>query len=298
MLASAAVLVIAACNTRLLVEEGEDEPWTGNDPSCPATLPPGGPGTCDVAEGLVCAFEFSDTSNPGYVTRQLCGCFEASSTERRWLCYMGESSPWDCPDEEPSSGDPCFGHFGKSCSYPERSYCTCAEDPGTWSCQEEGRDDLTPPPSTIPAGKAVNALTSEERAEWCDWYVTLFNGPGYPEPPPSAVDENGYTMNNGCYGAQGHPCNAKVPTISSGDCEANLGLTSCEAPISELSDCVTTVIDVCWPSPHGCARYFERTGCNGTIATEWDGSAGSNGGTGGTGGSSGVTRDVCSVRVR
>ena len=75
-----------------------------------------------------------------------------------------------------------------------------------------------------------------------------------------------------------------------------------------------TVHDLCWPSPHGCARYLERPGCDGSIvlsktgrpATHPTGGTGSvgSGGTGntGTGGAAGSgvvpERPFCSIRVQ
>lgn len=258
------VLSLAACNARMIVEDDPaEEPWAGNAADCPVGLMGGTP--CTVAEGQVCVQDIESTVNIGYHDRSLCGCFEASSTERRWFCYLGESAPWECPEAEPSNGERCFGHFGTSCTYPERTNCTCSERSGTWKCEEQGRTDLVAPPSSVPAETPISALSAEERAEWCDWYTTVFNGPGYPEPPAAAVDAMGYTVNTGCNLAWDFPCQAMVPTVASSDCEANLALASCDAPIAELSDCLLTVVDSCWPSPHGCARYLERPGCNGTM---------------------------------
>ena len=311
--AGVAILLFAACNAQMLVEEEPaDEPWAGNAADCPATPVEGT--VCTVAEGQVCALDYEDMYNAGYRSRSLCGCFEASSSERRWYCYMGESGPGECPATEPSNGASCYGHYGTSCAYPERSYCTCSGEDGVWSCEEQGRDDLTAPPSSVPEGKAITALSDEERAEWCDWYTTTFNGPGYPEPADSVVDSRGFTVNTGCNLGGAFPCQAMVPPVSSAYCEANLRLSSCEAPIAELSDCLVTVMDSCWPSPHGCARFLERPGCSGTIVVSYDGTSGGTGaggtGAGGTGGSvpGGTTggtnggpsdvRDSCSIRVR
>jgi len=292
----------------LVEEEPADEPWTGNAADCP-TIPVAGT-VCSVAEGQVCTFDVESEVNEGHHERSLCGCFEASSSERRWYCYMGESSPWECPVEEPSNGESCVGHFGTSCNYPERTVCSCSEDTGGWSCVEDGRDNIPAPP-TVPVGTAVNALSDQQRADWCDWYTTVFNGPGYPEPTPAAIDANGYTVNTGCNFGWEFPCQGMVPTLSSDYCEGNLRLSTCEAPIAELSDCLRTIVDSCWPSPHGCARYLERPGCDGTIVVStagYDGSSGaSTGGTGGTGsvppGTTGGTSPggrgaACSIRVQ
>ena len=194
--AGVAILLFAACNAQMLVEEEPaDEPWAGNAADCPTTPVEGT--VCTVAEGQACALNVEDPSNAGYHNRALCGCFEASSSERRWYCYMGESGPGECPATEPSNGESCFGNYGASCAYPERTNCTCSESSGGWSCEEQGRDDLTAPPTSVPEGKAITALSDDERAEWCDWYTTTFNGPGYPEPADSVVELEGVHREHG-----------------------------------------------------------------------------------------------------
>jgi hypothetical protein len=82
----------------------------------------------------------------------------------------------------------------------------------------------------------------------------------------AVIAEDGYTENSACIGGGEFPCDARVPLLSVEQCVANLELSSCEAPVSELTDCLVTVYDGCWPAPHGCARYLEKPGCMGTIA--------------------------------
>lgn len=75
--------------------------------------------------------------------------------------------------------------------------CGCALDGGPthWRCEERGARTFS---STSPAGvdpaTPRSELSGEERAAWCDWYRAVTLGPGYPEPPLAAVDENGYTV--------------------------------------------------------------------------------------------------------
>ena len=286
--ATSAALLVVGCNGMLIVEDeptGESERWLGNAPDCPAHFPGATP--CDVAEGQICSFAEPDTSNAGYVNQALCGCFEASSSTREWYCYQGQSGPWECPVAEPLTGEPCFGNYGTECNYPERTLCTCTSGSGFWSCEELGRADLVAPPASVPADRPITELSDEERADFCDWLVTTYNGPGFPEPPSGEIDENGYTQNRACTFAWDAPCSGMIPYIPSAECEANLRLSTCEAPISELGDCVLTVTDSCWPSPHGCARYLERPGCSGTIVVS----------TAGLDSSGYEAADLCKVRV-
>jgi len=298
------LMLAGACQGQMIVADGPagEEPFSGNAADCPTGAPQSG-ASCNVAEGQICAFSTPDTLNAGYVLRELCGCWAASSSERRWYCYGGASGPWQCPEAEPESGSSCFGSFGSECEYPERTRCRCSSESGAWNCGEYGRTDIEAPPAAVPGDIAINALTSEERAEWCDWYSTVFLGPGFPEEPNAAVNEDGYTLGTSCHMGSDFPCMGMVPGLSSSDCEANLALSSCAAPIAELSDCLVTVVDSCWPSPHGCARYLEQPGCSGTIVVSSEDFGRSMtptgaGGTSGTGASGGVPNNGCSVRLR
>jgi hypothetical protein len=288
-----AVLATAACDGLLLVDEEPSSTWEGNAVDCPSEVPLGEP-SCDLAEGQLCAYNTPDAFNAGYVEQRLCGCWESSAGERRFHCYEGSSAPYECPAAEPANGQSCVGLFGAECSYPERTSCHCAADTGQWTCTE-WEHSVDAPPSSVDPNKPINTLTPSERAEWCDWFASARLGEGFPEDPPPSIDENGYIFNNGCSYGSAFMCAAAVPSIPSATCEANLALSACDAPIAELSDCVTTVYDACWPSPHGCARYLERPGCDGTVVRAYsEGSAG----TGGTGGASPGSVQDCSIRVQ
>lgn len=308
--AAVAVLATLACDGLLLVEDPPGTLWEGNAEECPGEIPLGEP-DCSIAEGQICLYETPDPLNPGSVVRSLCGCWETSADERRFHCYESGTSSYECPSAEPAHGSSCVGMHDASCSYPERTSCRCVEGTDTWECIETGglvRDD---PPASVDPNKPINTLTPDERAEWCDWFGTARLGEDYPEDPPPEVDENGYTMNTGCTYGRGFMCEAAIPSIPSTTCQANLALSECEAPISELSDCVMTTHDFCWPAPHGCARYFDRPGCDGTVIRHHpEGSSGS-GGTGGIGATSGAgatdgtgtggtggTIANCSIRVQ
>lgn len=77
-------------------------------------------------------------------------------------------------------------------------------------------------------------------------------------------------MNTACTngGTDKFMCQAIIPGIPEEYCRGNLALSTCEAPLSELSDCILTVIDSCWPAPHGCARFMDRPNCHGTMAID------------------------------
>jgi hypothetical protein len=250
----------------LIENDSIDGGSTEDMPDCPTSFV--SEGSACSAEGQVCAFD--EPEFPDRFNRSLCGCWEASTTELRWHCFESISSSWQCPSEQPKNGADCFGHYGTECMYPERTLCTCAEETGVFSCVDAGRDNIGKPPPSVPDEQPIPALTDEQRADWCDWFVAARIGPGFPEPSPVPPDPDGYSTASGCELGWEFACQALIPTISSSDCEANLSLSTCAAPIVELTDCVITLYDSCWPSPHGCARYLERPGCSGTIAVRND----------------------------
>jgi hypothetical protein len=269
---AASTISVAACSAQMLIEdETTDDGGDEITPTCPATI--ADDAVCDVPEGHICSIHEPDPLNPGSFNERLCGCWEASFSELRWHCYWSAGVHGECPANEPRTGQECFGLYGTECMYPERTLCTCSAESGAFSCEETVFRHVGPPPSSIPADQPIPALSDEERDDWCDWFVTARVGEGFPEPAPAPPDEDGYTHLRGCELGWEFPCLALIPSISSAECEANLRLSSCAAPISELSDCVSTVFESCWPSPHGCARYLERPGCSGTIAVSNDGNA-------------------------
>jgi hypothetical protein len=128
----------------------------------------------------------------------------------------------------------------------------------------------------------VKDLTPAERQVWCEWFAVAMTGEGAPQPPESPLSAEGYTTNTGFTVADEFFCSGCVPVLPVSYCVGNLALSSCSAPIAELTDCVITLHDDCWPYQHGCARYLDRAGCQGTIiggaaAEGGGGSAGENG---------------------
>ncbi|HOU93962.1 MAG TPA: hypothetical protein PLU22_23085, partial [Polyangiaceae bacterium] len=271
-LAAVTALVIGACDEQLTVGDevapstSGDERWTGNPPDCPEDPPVHGD-ACSVAEGQICAYFFDSLENPGYQTYQACGCWAASGGSKLFHCYDGTSGP-PCPTEEPVAGSDCSGMIGMECHYPERTVCTCALDgaPADWLCEERGvRTFSSATPAGVDPATPLSELSGEERTAWCEWYRAATLGPGYPEPPLAAVDANGYTVSGACSMGRFSPCDGRVPDLPSVQCEANLALSTCAAPVAALTDCLLTILDSCWPSPRGCAPYLDQPGCNGTM---------------------------------
>jgi hypothetical protein len=145
-------------------------------------------------------------------------------------------------------------------------------------------------PTTLDESKPINQLNDDERRAFCAWYQLTWREPGFPEPPETPLSPEGFTTNTACAMGNRFPCSAAIPDLPTSYCIGNLSLSSCSAPVSELADCLLTVQDRCWPSPHGCPRYFEKPGCSGTLVNSVEPIAG------GYGGANGLPD--CSVRVQ
>jgi len=145
--------------------------------------------------------------------------------------------------------------------------CDCHENgtTPTWSCTSQG-ESFPPPPAELDPTTPISELTPAERQAWCNWYVFARLPAGSLEPPATSLSPEGYTVDiSASYGGK-HMCDVCLPSIPLSYCVGNLTLSTCAAPISELTDCVVTTWDSCWPSPHGCGRYVDEPGCSGTIA--------------------------------
>ncbi|MCK6537308.1 MAG: hypothetical protein L6Q84_30430 [Polyangiaceae bacterium] len=277
--------VLDGCEGKLQVSE--QERWLGNAADCPETLP-AQEGPCQAAEGRTC--RYSSGAAGGQQTTSLCGCWEAGEGELRWDCYLNQVAAYDCPDVQPANGAGCEGLRGAHCWYPPRVECECASSgEATWKCSDTSRQ-LPGHPTGIDGAKPVSELDAAERDAWCQWYLSAYRGVGFPPPAAGPLTPDGMTTMTGC--TFGQPfrfqCTASIPELPLEYCVGNLALSTCQAPVSELSDCVLTAIGECWPSPHGCARYLSRPGCAGTIAVP--ATAGSSGGAGGG--------PSCSVKVQ
>lgn len=255
------LIVLGACDGKLKISD--QKRWTGNAADCPSTLPDVA-SPCNVAEGQICRYTYEQP--PGENNSSLCGCWEAGAGDLRWDCYDMLGFNGTCPDAQPTSGTDCNGDRGARCDYPPMTECECAlEGDAVWQCK-----DLAPhlpgPPTTVDATKPIDQLTAADREAWCKWYLSAYQGPGFPDPPLTPLTPDGMTTDVGCkLGSPRFECAAVPPQLPPQYCEGNLALSTCKAPLAELSDCVLTTIGDCWPSPHGCARYLEKPGCPGTM---------------------------------
>jgi hypothetical protein len=260
-----------------------------NADDCPTSMPDD-QSPCDVAEGQYCTYLYAlDPADPESTMAQSCGCWLANGGTTRWDCGSAQAA-YLCPDAEPQEGADCFGSLGVHCHYPPAELCDCAPtaphaDTMTWQCESTALDrGSAAGPAGLDPTTPVAALTDTQRAAWCDWYSDAWHGPGAPD-VPDHVDASGYTTLSGAAAGSRPECLACMPGVSKAGCAANLALSSCEAPVGALSDCVITVLDLCVPSPHGCAPYFDSPNCDGTIAVSRLGG-------------DGATSDPCSIRVQ
>ena len=262
--------------------------WTGNPESCPSTAPEDR-SQCDVdREGLVCGYFFDTPENSGQSSYRECGCRSFCGTvgAPEWNCYRNMEAPrMACPEVQPEHGASCYGLRGYRCFYPPLVTCSCpSESEANWECAHEGRY-VPGPPADVDAGKRVSELSSDERVAWCHWFTKP--EPGFPERLELKPDADGYYPDTGCYTTTDLDCDVLMPSaLSAGACTANLELSSCEAPVSELNDCVRTIMSTV-PQPRGCARYLEAPGCSGTIVIGRDARAPGD-----------STNERCRVRVR
>jgi hypothetical protein len=247
---------------------GSPPGWMGNAEDCPAEAPVHNT-ACDVSEGQVCAY-----SDPGVLYRE-CACHAYCSEEGplvQWNCYQGiQANPADCPEQQPSTGDDCFGLKGLACLYPVAKQCKCPSDPGedSWLCQEiTGGEPVFP--SGVDPATIVREMTAADRDAWCSWFADTQLAPGFPAPPVLEPDPDGYYPDTGCY--QGTAtCRVDMPAkLPKEPCIANLELSSCAAPVEELSHCVLSMITGGHPYARGCARYLEAAGCEGTMVGAYD----------------------------
>jgi len=249
----------------------EDKPpsvgSSANASNCPESLPDD-ESVCGVSEGQYCTYLYDRNSTSNDVVSQSCGCWLASGGSMRWDC--GEPRGAEaCPDAQPSTGSDCFGMRDARCSFPPHTECDCmptspSANTMSWQCTSTvtERGSASGPPG-VDAMKPVAELTDAERSAWCDWYSDIVYEPGAPD-HADPVDANGYAASGWILGSRPE-CLACLPLVSRANCAANLALSSCEAPVGALTDCVVTVQDVCTPAPHGCAPYFDTPNCDGTM---------------------------------
>jgi hypothetical protein len=276
--AGLATLAIWACNGELKVDSSTGALDGGDTPDSEASteedtglsdtnVSDSGPGPCPdsqptgacTTQGQVC----------GYGPVQ-CFCWGMDQTVfSNWNCLIPESSP-NCPAEQPVTGSSCSGHADSNCFYPNMIACSCSlSGGGNWACAE-GVPPQPPHPTTLDETKPINQLTDAEREAWCEWYLVAIQGPGLPDPPLSPLTPDGLATQTGCTKGDifDGKCAAIIPELPPEYCKGNLALSTCEAPVSKLSDCVLTVVGGCWPAPngYGCGSYMSTPGCAGTMA--------------------------------
>lgn len=255
-----------------------------NEESCPQSSP--SVNDACATEGQWCRYTNEDAQhNHSYF---YCGCWEAGENDLEWSCGMSHGDPEVCPSQPPTPGSSCSGSGGLNCYYtPQSTVCTCPlNGSADWECHDTSVS-LPAQPSSPDPGTPINELSDGDREAWCTWYLQVYQNSN----PPATPLNNGWTTNTGCtngIGTGGFMCEALFPLIPVEYCKGNLSLSSCAAPVSELSDCLLSVMSIaggeCIPSPHGCARYMEKPGCTGTMAL------GASTGAGGAGGN-------CSIQV-
>lgn len=278
--------------------------WTGNPTECPGAPPSTGTG-CGP-EALTCAYSYKNPNTPAQHEYTECACRMGCDTDApvlRWDCYRHWSiaGAGTCPVEQPEQGTSCFGLKGTTCPYPLDVECECPATIGNddWDCRSQ-RVDLPMLPANFPGSKRIRDLTDGDRQNWCAWLTEP--EPGFPSPPEVAPDADGYYPEMGCAtqsGTLGCPGIMEPHGYPASVCVANLALSSCEATLGDLTDCVLTV-RFQQPAPHGCAPYLTAPGCGDTIilgtgdslADAGAGSAGTTGGSAAPGAAS------CRLRVR
>jgi hypothetical protein len=245
-------------------------PWPGNDSSCP-DQPAMWEEPCELEEGVTCAYYYQQANNPQSTSYNECTCRAFCGGEQKWDCYRQITGPYmECPANEPEQDSGCFGSKGLECYYPTNVTCECPTegDEPTWDCGIEG----TPAgehPTVVEESKLVGELSAEERAAWCAWYAPV--EPGFPQPQVFPADEDGFYPDTGCNTSGTLGCNVARPNdLPAGACEANLALSTCEATVFDLNDCVLSM-KTGTPSPNGCARYIEAPGCSGTLVNQLSG---------------------------
>jgi hypothetical protein len=248
--------------------------WPGNGANCPTQVP--NEATACTGEGEICAYWYYHPSDLD-VSYQECGCWEAAGGALKFACYRPDQHAPGCATEQPGHGTDCVGHVGTGCPFPVRNECGCdAATTPLWSCQTlEPFLNLPPPPAGIDPSKPVDALTPAERTTWCNWYDSTRLPAGQPPLPAVPLDGNGTLIESGCFYGNGWAqlwLGVSVAEIPVSYCEGNLSLSTCSAPVSELTDCILSVradqnYPGGWPYEHGCARYTDKPGCMGTIVT-------------------------------
>jgi hypothetical protein len=263
--------------------------FTGNPPGCPSAPPESGTACAQESAGDVCGYDYADPrpliSQSIYEECQCrVGC--DGTLAPRWDCYENVvSSRMTCPPERPEDGSSCFGFKGYECRYPTLVTCKCSDNPGDddWSCETSSNArEVEPFPALADDSVLVRDISDDDAQAMCGWLT--YRGEGFPEEPELTPDANGFYPSSGCRGSHYFDCHIFWPDDApAAACVDNLAISSCEATLSELRDCMLTMLSSVQVGL-GCGPYFAKAGCAGTIAIP--------------NATGGLTGDACHWRVR
>ena len=233
------------------------------------TLDPSNCSDTQPGDGEACSVELATCRSARGA--QECMCVEWGAKDLRWYCDSTKVA-LNCPDEMPVPGSDCFGHFETMCSYPVGDRCGCDLASISWRCSSPRLPHFPVAPSSPDANTPIDRLDAEGRAQYCEWYSFLPWGSDSMQ--EQEVDAEG-KAGGACAAGFQPACFGTVVMLSAKQCAQNLALSTCSAPLAQLTDCVTTMYSqcalsgygqcACLPSPHGCARFFETPGCSGTL---------------------------------
>lgn len=236
-----------------------------NPESCPLTPP--ATTACEVMDGSLCRYATEDT-DPGVEFACVC-TLEGRTGRSFWNCVVEDLPSTWCRELTPEEGVSCFGYRGETCQG-----CSCSDDDeAVWTCPGEaggqpGAERFVPE-LAVDATTPINALTDNERTLLCQWLHDFARGGlGYPDFDENPLDDEGYTTNVGCSARWDYPNPVLVPELPSSQCVGNLAISTCEATVAELLECVNpTYLRYGLPYP-GCGPYLAKPGCDGTVLNE------------------------------
>ncbi|MBN1607042.1 MAG: hypothetical protein JW940_10440, partial [Polyangiaceae bacterium] len=254
-------------------------PGTGldtNPTECPAVaVAVGSP--CEN-EALTCEYGGTDPldtrkSGKGTEYKTECWCVPTGATELAWDCGDTlEHDIGDCPSTPPETGASCEDTpHASRCSYAPRREYSCGDDEKWEQISPAALPEL---PASPDRTTLVAELSDPDQSDWCSWLRETFGeATGESEPKPVPADESGFVDVSQYFGIfdDAISLEALLPNWPVDECEKNLSVSSCEAPISELSGCVVSLLNSGTPSPTGCRRYLETPGCFATVVYDIEG---------------------------
>ena len=254
-----------------------EEPIVAN---CPAIAPNNGDSCADAVENGICVWQTSLESGhkTGYYAA---GCYQWLAGKVWWgVTHTQNEAIYaenaECPTHAPTLGNSCSTQNLKVCVYPSL-YCECGQSlKEVWLCTDGLSGTVAPPvaiqrqcvPPGIDETKRVKDLSNAEAAAWCEW------SNHYPHQGPSYLFAGATRQ---------FPTDVDLPLcvgfLSTEDCVKNLRTQPCTATLTELDDCVQTVLtntyDRTVKSPvlhwvgHGCAPLLNNPTCKGIVVEPW-----------------------------